>query len=459
MKFSSFVGRTKEQDRLRQILLRDDPDGLVIQSIEGPGGIGKSTVFEKILDELNLHVLDFLTLRIDGNKWGNVSLDQLIGSFVDSARSDKLLNKPRTLFSRTADAISATERIRSESIEQLEKQKGGEDFVKVFNNAFDAMVSLGQAVNATAPATKGYLDAEALGKASPEIKEAIEKLGAFKTESIPVWEKLGIGDSANLRNGLKKNAPQILAQCLVDDLKGILLGKDDSGNIKPGFGAIRGVRRLLLIVDDYESVQSVVAEFLISNFLMMVKNAGFAVSVIILGRDRLSATHPSWDQHHSSVMANPLQIRPLSREEMNELLERLDVHDPAEKERAWTDTRGYPFHVTLWVEEWANGGRSALMLKQFHARITRWMTDRQRVWLDQLIHMRDINIATLKSVFGIEEAEEVMTWFENEASVRDIHAKSFTVNEYVRSRLMEYLALRDPDGCEALAKKAAFAEG
>ncbi|WP_414970442.1 hypothetical protein [Caballeronia sp. 15711] len=457
MKFSSFVGRSKELERLRQVLLRDT-SGLVIQSIEGPGGIGKSSVFEKILDELNLHSLDFLILQIDGNKQENVSLDQLIKSLIDSAKSGKALNKPvRALFPRTADAISATERMRSEAIEQLIKQKGGEEFVQLFNSAFDTMVSLGNAINSTAPATKGYIDAEALGKASPEIKEAIEKLSAFKSESIPLWERFGIGDSVETRNEIKRNAPQALAQCLVDDLRNIVLGKTESGEFLPGFGSIRGVKRLLLIVDDYESLQSVMGEFLISNFLRKMRDVGFAVTVVILGRDRLSATHPSWDQHYSSVMANSLQIKPLSKEEMNELLDELEVSDSAEKERAWMDTRGYPFYVTLWANEWSNGGRSAVMLKQFYSRITRWMTDRQRGWLDQVIHMRDINIATLKAVFGAEEAPEVMAWFENEASVRDLNTKSFTVNEYARSRLLEYLALRDPEGHETLAKKASCA--
>ncbi|MFL9991463.1 ATP-binding protein [Paraburkholderia sediminicola] len=457
MKFSSFVGRSKELERLRHVLLRDDPSDLVIQSIEGPGGIGKTSFFDKILGELNLHSLGFLILRIDGNKRGNASLDQLIGSLIDSAKPGRVLDKPmRTIFSRTADAISSIERIRSESIELLRKQEGGEDRIPELIRLYDFLVSAGKTLNSTVPASKDYVNAEALEKASPEITETLEKLGFFKEDAVSFWDKFGLGDSALVRK-IKQNAPHALAQCLADDLKQIMVGKTESGEFQPGFGVVKGLKRLLLIVDDYESLQSVVSEFLISNFLMMMKDVGFAVTVVILGRDRLSATHPSWDQHHSSVMANSLQIKPLSKDEMNELLEKLDVHDPVEKERAWTDTRGYPFYVTLWANEWGNGGRSAVMLKQFYSRITRWMTDRQRGWLDQVIHMRDINLATLKAVFGAEEAREVMTWFENEASVRDTNAKSFTVNEYARSRLLEYLALRDPDGHETLAIKAARA--
>lgn len=456
MKYSSFVGRGKELERLRQVLLRDDPSGLVIQSIEGPGGIGKSTIFNRTIDDLKLESQGFVILRVDGNKREDAGLEHLIDSMISSAKFGKLFEKPvRDFFSRTADAISSVERIRSESREDF-KKIGGDDNDPDFNRFLDVLISAGKAINQAVPASKDYVNADELGKHAPNIAEAAENLQSLKEETVYFWEKFGIGDSATIRNEIRRGrAPRALAKCLADDLKQIILGKSEAGDLQQGFGMVRGTKRVLLVIDDYESLQSVISEFLISHFLGCMQDIGFAVTVVILGRDKLSVTNTSWNQHHSSSMAIPLVIKPFSREEVNELLEKFDVFDPAEKERAWVDTRGYPYYVALWADEMSAGGRSAVMLQEFYSRITKWMTDRQRGWLDQLVHMRDINLSTLRAVFDEGEAEEVMSWFEGEASVRDPGASSYTVNKYTRSRIVEYLALRDPDGFEALAGKAA----
>lgn len=453
---SSFVGRTKELERLRQVLLRDDSRGLVIQSIEGPGGIGKSSIFNRALADLDLVSQGFLILRMDGNQPEGAGLEHLIRSLIDSAEFDKIPDKPiREIFPRTTDAISSAERIRSESREEF-KKIGGDDTDPSFDRFINAFLSVGKTINQVAPGSKSFVDAEELSGHAPNIAEAAEKLHSLKEDAGHFWEKFSIGDSAKIRKEIRRGgAPRAFSQCLVDDLKQIVLGKSEAGESQAGFGSVRGTKRVLVVIDDYESLQSVVSEFLISHFLEYVKKIGFAITIVILGRDKLSVTNTSWNQHHSFSMANPIVIKPLSKEEVNEVLEKLDVHDPVEKERAWIDTNGYPYYLALWAEELDAGGRSAVMLNQFYSRITKWMTSRQRGWLDQLVHMQTINLSTLKAVFDTNEAEEVMSWFENEASVRDPKTSSYTVREYTRSRILEYLALRDPDGYQTLARNAA----
>ena len=107
----------------------------------------------------------------------------------------------------------------------------------------------------------------------------------------------------------------------------------------------------------------------------------------------------------------------LSRVEMDELVEAYGVKSNDETDRAWQDTQGYPFYVQLWIEEMESGGRSAVMLKRFHDRTTRWMSDRQKGWLKQTLFLPEVNKRTLQAMLGTEqEAAEAQEWFEGEGS-------------------------------------------
>src|SRR3954447_8546170 len=105
---------------------------------------------------------------------------------------------------------------------------------------------------------------------------------------------------------------------------------------------------------------------------------------------------------------------------MDDLAELFGVVDSREKDRIWNDTLGYPYYLQLWVEEMKAGGRTAVMLKRFHDRITRWMTDEQKGWLDVVIFLDRVDKQTLSWYFeGSETIDQVFDWFEREASVRD----------------------------------------
>lgn len=176
--------------------------------------------------------------------------------------------------------------------------------------------------------------------------------------------------------------------------------------------------------------------------------------MIVLGRDQLEATHPAWDQHLKANVLKRITLDPLSRCDMDQLVENLGVQSADEKERAWRDTQGYPFHVQLWIEEATSGGRSAVMLKRFHDRIVRWMGDREKHWLQHTLFLTEINKRTMQVMLGNEaEAEEAFRWFEREGSVRDTVGSTFRVREYLRSRLVDYLRASDPDRCEELERR------
>jgi len=123
---------------------------------------------------------------------------------------------------------------------------------------------------------------------------------------------------------------------------------------------------------------------------------------------------------------------------------------PDEKERAWRDTQGYPYCVQLWIEEAEAGGRSAVMLKRFHDRTTRWMGEREKRWLQHVLFLSAVDIPSLQAMLGNEtEGEEAFRWFEGEGSVRDTAGSPYRVREYLRSRLVDYLRACDHVRCES----------
>lgn len=98
------------------------------------------------------------------------------------------------------------------------------------------------------------------------------------------------------------------------------------------------------------------------------------------------------------------------------------------------------------------------MLKRFHDRTTRWMNDQQKKWLQHILFLDEINIRTLQNMLDNErEASEVFNWFQHEGSIRDTSGTAFRVREYLRSRLVDYLQISDPDRCEQLQKKGEVA--
>jgi hypothetical protein len=205
-------------------------------------------------------------------------------------------------------------------------------------------------------------------------------------------------------------------------------------------------------------LQEPLGEFLVGHLLPALGSANFQSVVMILGRDQLEATHPAWDHHLKPNVLRRIELAPLSRSEMDQLVESDGARSQDEKERAWCDTQGYPFYVQLWMEEMASGGRSAVMLKRFYDRTTRWMSDREKGWLNYTLFLDEVNMSTLRCMVGNEqEAEEAFKWFEREGSVRDTSGNSFRVREYLRSRLIDYLRVSDPDHCQRLKRKGELA--
>ena len=450
-----FVGRDDAVKRLHHVLTGDDSaaGNLTVQSIEGPGGIGKTFLLNHAIACADLTNRNYLTLRMDGNDPSARTLVRAVSRMVDSAEAEAIRGRASGYYFPSVDrVVKAIETIRSEAIAEFQRrhpdnEEGQLALLQFLDLAFEA----GKRVNDAIPITRKQVNFHGLEKVKRLIEETVPLMVSLREEVPWMLELLGIYGSTSMRNAIKENTCRPLADALVSDLSAILKRYRTADLLKASHSKVRGIDRLLLILDDYEVLQDPLGEFLVGYLLSALRSANFQSVVIILCRDQLKATHPSWDMNFKPNLLIPIELKPFSEQEMDQLVESYGVTAKEEKERAWGDTQGYPYFVQLWIEEMMSGGRSAVMLKRFHDRTTRWMNDRQKRWLQYTLFLDEVNRRTLEGLLGNkEEADEAFRWFERDGSVRDTSGSVFRVREYLRSRLVDYLRISDPDLCDQL---------
>lgn len=452
-----FVGRDGPISQLKNLLENENQkQKLIIQSIEGPGGIGKSALLQHALEVADIAQKKYLVLRISGNEILSKNTFAAVNKMIAGATSRRSLAKPvSSYFTRVAEISATNDKLRAEIHSEIANIKEEKPDLDIVLRLLDIASSLGQSINEISPKTKEYFDGGQLKKHLPNIESFYKKSKVLLKENPSLLEKIGIGSLSSQRNALRENALSPLGDALYNDLSAILSGYESSETFKASQPKLKEIDRLLLIVDDYETTKDELGEFLTGNFLNQLKEASFETVAIILGRDDILNTHPAWDQHFSNSLARSIKLAPLTREEMDELVDMHREVSKSEKDRAWSDTLGYPFLVHLWVAEAENGGRSATSLMRFHQRTTRWMNENQKRWLDHAIFMPQINKENFQTVLSSkDEGAKAWAWFEHEGSVRDTKSEVFKVNEYLRSRLEEYLRITDPESHKRIQSTA-----
>jgi hypothetical protein len=466
MSRTSFVGR---QDATRHLLaaLRGEesaPGKLSVLSVEGPGGIGKTFLFDHVLATNDLSEGKYLTLRVDGGAGGDsVHLFPGVDRMVNAASAPAIRGRPAGYyFAQTKQVLDKAESIELAALREMQRDFPADpEVAAIFRRLLDVALALGKGLNELAPLTRQYLDARQLEKwTRAGLEDRAQRLRAVHTRSrwlggiLPDW--LGVARD----NAIKENAPAVLANALLTNLSAILSGYRNCDKWRPLHAKLPGVNRVLLVIDDYEALHEQWGDFLVARLLPGLREAEFQSVVVILGRDHLANTHTDWDQHLRGSLLDRIALAPFSQEEVESLVNGRGVADRREAERAWRDTLGHPFYLQLWLEEMKSGGRTFTMLKRFYDRTTKWMTDRQKGWLEFVVFLDRVDRSTLRRMLEDErEVVEVSDWFENEGSVREVAANGPRMREYIRSRLSDYLYQRDPDRCRELAAKASRNSG
>lgn len=449
MTANSFIGRIEAERQLQEVLLgtQHSPGKVTVQSIEGPGGIGKTTFFDHVLTKTDLSARNFLVLRGSGVDEARHSSFRSLRLLVDSASGTHLPSKaPGAYFPSVTEVAVEYDKFCRAAAKELSNKSGGVGLpIDELLAIFDATIAVGKPLNDYAPRTKRKMNAEAVEGHRENLATVLASLDILLKKPISMGEVLSLGGRTALRNAIKSNPLVPLAEAFCRDLIAILSGYKSEW-YKASHKKLKGVDRLLLIVDDYEVLKGTLEGLLVGHVLPKLRSADFESTIILMGRDRLGDTALEWERNLKGIQLPPISLKPFTQAEMDEMVTVNGVKSSKEKKRAWADTNGYPYFVQMWLEEMESGGRSAMMLKRVYERTTSWMSEEEKGWLEHALFLGEVNVRTLGKALGnAAEAKRANVWFQGDASIRDTVGSTFRVREYLRSRLLEYLKISDPD--------------
>jgi hypothetical protein len=437
--------RHSEVARLTE-LLREEAPGLRIVGVSGPGGVGKSYLLNHVLDAVNLTSERWLRLSVDGS---NEQARRDFFGLIDGQLARRGLPAPakakHDYFPHVRNVASIHRSLIDAASAEL-SASGAPVAVKV---AAIALLQAGRHLNKTLPVSRRLVDLRdipmgsgELGQTIDEVWDVVRKLNALRdSSSLPgvIRDALGMTYKARVKNDLYN----VTADALVTDIAAALSGYLKKDRWLLTQARIQGLERLLLIIDDFEALAPILEEFLVGALIPRLAAAPFPTLLLILGRDELEAMHPAWGQHCRNHMRGSIRLSPFNRETAMDLLANAGVPE-ARREELYRATQGFPFLLSLLIEELGAEGDSALFLRKFFDRTTRWMSAREREWLSRVCYLDRVNIDSLKPLFPGEDVEEIQDWFEREASIRDPASAVFRVRPLIREKVLRYQELRSP---------------
>ena len=442
--------RTPETARLAALLQKREP-GVQICGISGPGGVGKSYLLRHVAGSLDLDALGWLQLSIDGSN------EQSRGDFfglINGQLAKQTLPPPAVTgddyfpqVRRVASIHRALVQAVAAELQDRSKSSQAPDAVKA---AALALLQAGQRLNKALPKTAEYVNLRrvnlhdgSVAQTLDEAWELVERLDALRDSTAlpgPLRDALGMTYKARVRTDLYN----VTADALITDLSAALWGYRKQDWWRITHQPIAGRDRLLLILDDFEALAPTLEEFLVGALIPKLAEAPFQTLLVILGRDDLEAMHPAWGQHCRKYIKDQIRLAPFSRADAHELMASAGVPE-ARRDDMFEMTQGFPFLLGLLIDGLGEeGASSALFLRKFFDRTTRWMTAEEREWLIRVCYLDAVNLDSLKPLFPDVDVERVQSWFEREASIRDPAATQFQVRPLIREKVLRYQELRAP---------------
>ncbi len=456
MKPTSPVQRKSEVSTIVD-LLRAPPTGLSVCAISGPGGVGKTFLLDLALESLDLDAAGYLHLAVDG---ANV---QARGDFFATLEAlfPRSLPPPadsgKDYFPRLRALAASYRALVQEATAELQKS-GAPEPVKRAAVALLKVAGIVNSLSRTPNKQLAAIDAKVedkdLHSTLDTAWDLVRGLGSLQSSALrigPLRDLLGI----TRRNRMRSDLYRLTAQELRTDLSAAIGGYEAKDVAKFVHGKIPGRRRLLLVLDDYEVLSPLLAEFLVGALVPELAAVRFDTVLVILCRDDLDTTHPGWAQHAKRYLREQIRLAPFDAAMAAEFLAAAGVPE-ARRQAIFDATQGYPFLLNLLVEESASGGAdSALFLRKFFERTTRWMTEREQEWFLKICYLERVNEDTLALLFPADEIARIQDWFESEPSVRDPMAADFRVRPLIRDKVLRYESIRAPRRHQELRERAA----
>ena len=449
------IHRASEVTRLSRAI-ENAPEGLSIVCVSGPGGVGKSFLLAHVLERLDPAKLGYLVLTADAS---NPDTRSDFFGLVEGQLFRRSLGPPAD---RTRDHFPAVRQIAATHraiAEQALAELAGTGAPEPVQRAAAALLRTGRILNKTVPKTRSMLlDASDVGDAEVEAAldhawDTVRRLGALR-DSPSLWRPVRDVLGLTRRGRIKRDLYGLTASEARADLAAALLHDPNERRVfthKP----IPGLDRLLIVLDDYEATAGLLGDFLVGALVPELAAAPFRTVLVVLGRDDLETTHPGWAQHCRRFLRDQIRLSPFSREAADDLFRDAEI-DPSRFAALYDATQGFPFLISLAVEEATEtGSDSVVFLRRFYDRTTRWMSDRQREWLTRICYLDRVDEDTLALMFPGENVARIQDWFEGEPSVRDPSAAVFRMRPMVREKMLRYFEVRAPSRHRELTALAA----
>jgi hypothetical protein len=402
-------------------------------------------LLDHVLNSLPPKSLDYLTLRVDGSNPEKSS--DFFGLIADQLARRSLpapAHYSRDYFPNTRNIAELHRRL----LVDIDKNLQASGLDPDVRNTILSLVKVAHICNEWMPVSNipAKLVLNTVGN-KELVEKALDVTGPLLDQMIthhppaldPLFDLCGVSK----RNRVKRDLYGVTADALFKDIQTII----DSPS-RPKFTLthkpIEGLRRLLLVIDDYEALYPIIGSFLLSSLIPRLADADFQSLIVICCRDDLDATDPSWNQHRKAFIKEDIRLTPFTEDAAKDLMNEAGV--PSEQQNGiYKLTSGFPFLLTLAIEEITTAaGGSALFAKKFYVRTTRWMSELQKEWFKKICYFDQVDEDSLSIFFGEKQAPLVQDWFESEASIRDPDSPKFCVRPVIRNKTLEYLALRSP---------------
>lgn len=426
--------------KLQNFILSDDL-GLKIFALCGPGGIGKTFLLSEVCNDINLIEKGIVNLSISSVNNGSI---MNFAKLVEYGFCPQQMQRPakpnKDYFTHARSVFKNYYSVFDQAKEEIEKKKIEENIKK----AVILAIEVGQALSEFSSNRSNFKnDLIKAGKIVTE--ENIDKAFSLIREmncmaqSWWPWERN--------TNKVKKDFFGFVSDELILDWQSMLHGFEVSDPQKYARFAqttVDGYHKLLMVVDDFETTGIILKDFLLGSLLPRLKSRPFPIKLIILGRDDLEATDIRFRQHFDPEIVAEERLDVFTHSEATKLLSDAG-YEAAKVEEILDKTGCYPYLISFYLDNKREEINSALSLKKFYERTTKWMTNEQRDWFNEIVFLFEVNENTLRIAFPERDGKTrrtIMSWFENEASVRDPKSEKFCVNPLIKSRVISYFSIK-----------------
>ncbi len=296
-----------------------------IVSVSGPGGIGKTVLLEHAIRTSSVDGRNYLRLTLAGSAAPRTLGQSICHDLLQSCT--QLDPTGKNYFIETRRNLEALRFIDDQARHEVEATVAGNAELR---QTVLELFRLGAGLQAALPVLKKYVDLTKVKEQHlASVLALLEKAEAFRQERRLLGGALPDVLGRGRRNRLRAAPETAIADGLVADLSAVLSGWRAKDAATPMPSKVPRLDRLLLVIDDFESLADTLNPFLGESLVPMLARAGFESLVVVLGRDRLSDTHPMWRQRHDGKIVGELRLEPFTREEAEAFVRSRGVSDDA----------------------------------------------------------------------------------------------------------------------------------